>query len=202
MSGKRRSRRICDPDIRVVVAKPHEGGGIDPIFSERGAVYIDAPQRAEFDKRRTRRHMGLNLFKGNLQRWTQGQFVRAEWWDPPAGWRELDSAQSPNLAKNTPAQRNQADQPNHKKTETELPARVAIGLVYVESMRGFGYHMWTETYVDGHWAALDATLAGGGIGPAHLKLAHSNLQGGSAFSCFLPVANVLGRLEIEVIEIE
>lgn len=83
-----------------------------------------------------------------------------------------------------------------------IPARVAIGLVYVESMQGFGYHMWTEVYVDGRWVALDATLANGGIGPAHLKLAHSNLQGASAFSCFLPVASVLGQLEIEVIEIE
>jgi len=83
-----------------------------------------------------------------------------------------------------------------------IPARVAIGLVYVKSMGGFGYHMWTEAFIDNRWRALDATLATGGIGAAHLKLAHSNLQGASAFSCFLPVANVLGQLEIEVLEIQ
>ena len=33
----------------------------------------------------------------------------------------------------------------------DIPARVAIGLVYVESLKGFGYHMWTELYVNDAW---------------------------------------------------
>lgn len=77
-----------------------------------------------------------------------------------------------------------------------LPARVAIGLVYVVRDRAFSYHMWTEIAVDGRWFPLDATLAQGGIGPAHLKLAHTNLKGASAFSSFLPVVQVVGRLTI------
>lgn len=79
-----------------------------------------------------------------------------------------------------------------------VPARVAIGMVYHEGK--FYYHMWNEVYVGGRWTALDATLARGGIGAAHLKIAHSDLRGSSAFSAFLPVVNVLGRgLKIEVL---
>jgi len=83
-----------------------------------------------------------------------------------------------------------------------IPARVVIGLVFVPSANGFGYHMWTEVYVDGRWVPLDATLGRGGTGAAHLKLTHSNLADASAYSCFLPVATVLGRLKIEVLEVE
>lgn len=83
-----------------------------------------------------------------------------------------------------------------------IPARVVIGLIFVPSAGGFGYHMWTEVFVDGHWVPLDATLGRGGIGAAHLKLTHSSLAEASAYSCFLPVATVLGRLKIEVLEVE
>jgi hypothetical protein len=82
----------------------------------------------------------------------------------------------------------------------KIPARVAIGLVYLAGQDTFAYHMWTEVYVDRRWTAIDATLARGGIGAAHLKLAHSNLQGASAYSAFLPVLKVAGRLSIDVEE--
>jgi hypothetical protein len=78
-----------------------------------------------------------------------------------------------------------------------IPARVAFGLVYLAPRQSFFYHMWTEVYVDGRWIPLDATLGKGGIGAAHLKLGHSNLQGTSAYSGFLAVAQVIGRLTIE-----
>jgi len=85
-----------------------------------------------------------------------------------------------------------------------LPARVAMGLLYFEreeEPKGvFGYHMWTEIYVDDRWIPMDATLGLGGIGAAHLKLAHSNLKDGNALSSFLPVVKVLKRLKIEVLE--
>ncbi len=42
-----------------------------------------------------------------------------------------------------------------------IPSRVAIGLVYVESSASFGYHMWTEVYLNGQWLPLDATLGQG-----------------------------------------
>ncbi len=86
-----------------------------------------------------------------------------------------------------------------------LPSRVAIGLVYVEQKQGFGYHMWTEVYIDGRWLPLDATLGRGGIGASHLKLSDSNLadsgaSGESAFTSLLAVMQVIGRLKISVLE--
>ena len=81
-----------------------------------------------------------------------------------------------------------------------IPARVAFGLVYMPQMQAFGYHAWSELYIDERWIPLDATLGRGGIGAGHLKLGHSNLKGTSAFSSFLPVVQVIGRLKIEVVQ--
>jgi transglutaminase/protease-like cytokinesis protein 3 len=83
-----------------------------------------------------------------------------------------------------------------------IPARVAVGLVYVEGSGVFGYHMWTEVFVSNTWIPVDATLGRGGIGAAHLKLAQSSLEGGDACSSFLPVLNVMGRLRIQVLSEE
>lgn len=83
-----------------------------------------------------------------------------------------------------------------------IPARVAIGLVYVSAAQGFGYHMWNEVWIDGGWVGLDATLEQPAIGAAHLKLAHSSLQGTTAFSTFLSLAPVIGQLKIEILEVE
>ena len=83
-----------------------------------------------------------------------------------------------------------------------IPARVAIGLVYIQGDQAFGYHMWTEAYIDKRWIPLDGTLARGGIGAGHLKIQHTNLKGASAYSAFLPVVQVLGRLSIEVLDVQ
>ncbi len=81
-----------------------------------------------------------------------------------------------------------------------IPARVAAGLVYLPQRRAFFFHMWTEAYVDGRFIPLDATLARGGIGAAHLKLTHTSLEGSTAFTAFLPMVRVIGRLNVEVLE--
>ena len=83
-----------------------------------------------------------------------------------------------------------------------IPARVAIGLVYQAGTQSFAYHMWDELWVGDHWLPLDATLGRGGIGAAHLKLTDSSLAGAQAYSCFLPVAQVIGQLKIEILEVE
>ena len=81
-----------------------------------------------------------------------------------------------------------------------IPARVAIGLVYLEGTQSFFYHMWTEVYVEKRWIPIDGTLGLGGIGADHLKIAQSNLNGASAYSAFLPVVQVAGRLKIEIVD--
>lgn len=84
----------------------------------------------------------------------------------------------------------------------EIPARVAVGLVYVDSPAMFAFHMWTEVFVHDRWLPLDATLGQGGIGGGHLKLLHSSLANGATISEFMPVLTVLGDLEIECLEFE
>ena len=80
-----------------------------------------------------------------------------------------------------------------------IPARVAIGLVYVRGRGGFLYHMWNEVWIEDRWVPLDATLGRGGIGGGHLKVADLSLAGASAFTSFLPVLKVIGRLTIRVV---
>ncbi len=83
-----------------------------------------------------------------------------------------------------------------------IPSRVAIGLVYQDGKQSFAYHMWNEFWTGDRWVPLDATLGRGGIGAAHLMLTDSNLAGAQAYSCFLPVAQVIGQLKIEILEVE
>ena len=83
-----------------------------------------------------------------------------------------------------------------------IPARVAIGLVYQDGKQSFAYHMWNEFWLGDRWVPFDSTLGRGGIGAAHLMLTDSNLAGAQAYSCFLPVAQVIGQLKIEILEVE
>lgn len=86
----------------------------------------------------------------------------------------------------------------------EIPSRIAVGLVYVERRRQFGGHMWSEAWIDGRWVPLDATLGRGGIGGAHIKMAHSSFSddGPAPVLSFLPMMKVLGKMKIEVVESE
>lgn len=84
----------------------------------------------------------------------------------------------------------------------KIPARVAIGLVYHGPSGGFAFHLWTEAWIKDRWVPLDATLARGGIGAAHLKITDSDLAGANATSAFLPVLQVMGQMEAEVIEVK
>jgi hypothetical protein len=82
----------------------------------------------------------------------------------------------------------------------ELPARVAIGLLYVPNLNGLGYHMWNEVWIHDRWVPLDATLGLGGIPATHLKLLTSNLDGYDAYAALLPVFRVLGQLQLTWLE--
>ena len=84
----------------------------------------------------------------------------------------------------------------------QIPARVAVGLVYMPRSQAFGGHMWTELYVAGRWIGLDATLAKGGIGGGHLQLTHSPMAGAAAYKVFFPVMLVVGRLKVDVLDWE
>lgn len=83
----------------------------------------------------------------------------------------------------------------------DIPAQVATGLVYSAAHQGFAYHMWTEAWISDRWIPLDATLGRGGIGATHLKISDSTLNATSAFDLSLQVAQVIGQLEIKVLEV-
>lgn len=87
-----------------------------------------------------------------------------------------------------------------------VPARTAIGVVYVDvpppRQSFFGFHMWTEVWVNGEWIGIDATLAQpqGGIGPAHLKIADHSWDNTRSMTPLLPLMRVmLAQPTIEVL---
>lgn len=80
-----------------------------------------------------------------------------------------------------------------------LPARVAVGLVYVHG--AFYYHAWPEVFLaepDGRgvWTPVDPTLGQFPADPSHLRLARGGLERQSAI---LPQ---LGRARVRVLALE
>jgi hypothetical protein len=86
-----------------------------------------------------------------------------------------------------------------------VPARTAVGLVYVEKggqKPYLGFHLWTEVYVEGRWLGLDGTLGLGGIGAAHLKAGDSSWHGVESLTPLAPVSRILGKAAVEVVSVE
>jgi hypothetical protein len=82
-----------------------------------------------------------------------------------------------------------------------IPSRVVIGLIYVNDLEGFGYHMWHEVFINHRWVALDASFDQTAVDAVHIKLSDSSLDGVSPFEAFLPLVRVMGKLSIEPIEL-
>jgi hypothetical protein len=82
-----------------------------------------------------------------------------------------------------------------------IPSRVVIGLIYVEKNDSFGYHMWNEVYINNRWVALDPSWDQSAVDATHIKLSDSSLNGVSPFDAFVPLLQVMGKLEIEPLEL-
>ncbi|WP_406695421.1 transglutaminase domain-containing protein [Singulisphaera sp. Ch08] len=82
-----------------------------------------------------------------------------------------------------------------------VPSRVVVGLVYSDSLGGFGFHMWNEVYVNRRWVAVDAAFDQTEVDAVHIKLADTSLDGVSPYEAFLPVVRVLGKMTIEPLEL-
>lgn len=82
-----------------------------------------------------------------------------------------------------------------------VPARAAVGLVYVDSVRGpaFGFHMWTEVWVRGGWMPLDATLGRGYVGATHLKIADHSWADTRSLTPLLPAMRIVGKAAVAVV---
>jgi hypothetical protein len=83
-----------------------------------------------------------------------------------------------------------------------LPARTALGLVYVERERRpyLGFHMWAEVCVEGRWLGLDACL--GPVGVGHVKVSDHSWHDTHSLTPLLPLQRVLGKASVEVLQVE
>lgn len=78
-----------------------------------------------------------------------------------------------------------------------IPTRVVNGLVYSEEHRGFLYHTWAESWLDGRWQALDPTFGQIPADATHLKLIE-----GETPAELIPLLGYLGRTRARVLNIE
>jgi transglutaminase-like putative cysteine protease len=83
-----------------------------------------------------------------------------------------------------------------------VPARTAVGLVYVPNERAMGYHMWIEVWIAGQWYGLDPTLGRGHVDACHLKITDQHWNDTQGLLPFLPVTRVLGKVQLEVVSIK
>lgn len=86
----------------------------------------------------------------------------------------------------------------------EIPARVAVGLVYADAFLGreaiFGWHMWTQALIDGRWVDLDATLRSR-YHAGHVLTAVSSLDQGGVDTALASTLPLMGNLQIEVVDV-
>ena len=84
-----------------------------------------------------------------------------------------------------------------------IPARVAVGLIYVPELGGaknvFGWHMWTQAWIDGRWVDLDATLRTP-FDATHILFSVSDLATANPAVDFGRLISAMGDVRIEVIE--
>jgi len=87
-----------------------------------------------------------------------------------------------------------------------LPSRVVVGLAYVPVFGNqddiFGYHLWTQFYIDGRWIDVDAALRETDVSPARIAFAVSSLKNSGLADLSLPLITKLGAIDIDVLEVD
>ena len=83
-----------------------------------------------------------------------------------------------------------------------IPARVAIGLIYDEPSSSMVYHMWAEVWTNNRWLPIDATRPHPHFTATRLKMSDENLDHTSDFGIVAPVVRAAGRLEIAFLGVE
>ena len=76
-----------------------------------------------------------------------------------------------------------------------IPTRQIAGLVWSDELQAFGYHAWPEVFV-GRWVWVDPTLGQEIADATHIRLTMPDTVG------FEEVLDALGRLKVEVVEVE
>lgn len=80
-----------------------------------------------------------------------------------------------------------------------IPSRLAVGLVYYQ--KNFGYHMWTEAFLN-DWTAVDAAFNQTIVDATHIKLKTSALPGESATNPFTDIVSLIGNLKLTIEELK
>ncbi len=75
-----------------------------------------------------------------------------------------------------------------------VPTRVVNGVVYVPQYRGFLYHTWAESFVNGRWTPIDPTLGRVPADAARIKFVE-----GASLARLAPLAGLIGNLEVKVV---
>ncbi|NIA06047.1 MAG: hypothetical protein GWP14_00150 [Actinobacteria bacterium] len=88
-----------------------------------------------------------------------------------------------------------------------LPSRIVVGLTQVPASAGrrmeFGYHAWTEVWIDGTWVSLDAALRQAPVDVGHIALGVSAADGSDPLrGVSAGLAQMIGNLQIEVLQQE
>ena len=85
-----------------------------------------------------------------------------------------------------------------------IPARLAVGLIYTDRFLGrdgiFGWHMWTQALIDGHWVDFDATLPRR-YHAAHVLTGTSSLAEGALAGELASAIVLMGNLDIKVLDV-
>lgn len=94
----------------------------------------------------------------------------------------------------------------------KIPARVALGLKYVNAKRGFVvdpdepekppkmiFHPWTLAYIDDRWLPLDVEV--GGIAPPdRLILSTATFADNREYQAFIPLLESVSRMQVKVLK--
>ena len=78
-----------------------------------------------------------------------------------------------------------------------IPTRVVNGLVYAEEHRGFLYHSWNESLVNGEWLPVDPTFGQVGADATHIKLIE-----GERPADLLPLVEMVGKIKARVVSFD
>jgi hypothetical protein len=83
----------------------------------------------------------------------------------------------------------------------KIPARAVMGLVYTPTIGeygAFGYHMWTQVWLNGQWVDMDPTFDEVRINPAHIAINFCDLADDSLQTQAAKLIQFIGQLKIEV----
>jgi transglutaminase superfamily protein len=78
-----------------------------------------------------------------------------------------------------------------------VPTRVVSGLVYSEQFKGFLYHSWSESAVNGRWQAVDPSFDQSVADATHIAVVE-----GDSTADLLPLIDWVGKVRIRILAIE